>query len=431
MRNRRTRLFVASSLVLGLLPGLAAANSTTWRDRDDQDRALSIASLTAGHIEDQPTVTVQFDRALRPEAMGEKDFIVLMIDSDGEHPNEEWAYFVAVDGQLQRFSYNPHSEETHEIDESTFSRPTPESLEIRVTPFAPGEGHIFAAGSYTESAPGCAKGCWDRAPNRGGLIHDWTVPWVHAVREPSTWTFQRTLMFYWEASDVGLSGFRRSTLMMSEPGSGKWHAVATRDEPGRYKVFVRPLNQGSNVMLRPVAQDGAGNKTIGPIRRTRVPWDQGNPNGPGAFTGMWQEEMTHAFGGTVHVSNAAMDSLTFPGAGNLYCFQGWWGPDPVRATFEVGGETIEIDTVSSPPTYSDGYPKCIDVETVEERTATLTVHAGRVSVDWYWAGIYPSETDTTTEQRAAAHLLGTPEMVVPRAEMKARSETVRAAISRS
>lgn len=433
MNARTASLLVASALVTGL-PGLAAANTWTWRDGDDHTRPLSIASVTAGHFTDEalqvrPTVTITFDQTFRPEEMGPKDFLIVPIDSDAEAPNEEWAYFFAVDGQLQRASYNPHSEETYSIHESTFSQPTPESLEIEVTGYAPGEGHIFAAGSYTESAPGCEEGCWDWAPDRGGLIHDWRVPWVHGVREPSQWTYQRTLTFYWEASDVGLSGFERSTLMRTTPGSGKWRPVSIQDEPGRYKILVRPLNQGSNVMLRPVARDGAGNKTFGPIRRTRVPWDQGNPNGPGTFEGKWQEKMSHGFGGTVHVSKAAGDSLRFSGNGNLYCFHGWWGPDPVRATFEVGGETIEIDTVSSSPTYNDGYPKCIDLETAAERTATLTVHEGPLSVDWYWTGIYDSEFEPVTEEVEATRPHLAPGISWEKARMKAGSESARAAVS--
>ena len=402
MLDTRARLLAATSLVFALLPGLAFADSWTWRDRDDLDRPLSIRSVTAGHLDDKPMVTVTFDQPLRPEEMGEKDFVVLTVDSDGKAPNEEWAYFFAYEGQLHRVSYNPHSDEAHEIDESTFSRPTPESLEIQVTPFAPGEGHIFAAGSYTESAPGCAKGCWDWTPNRGALIHDWTPPWVHGVTEPATWTFQRTLKFYWEASDVGLSGFRRSTLLMSRPGSGRWEAVAKRAKPGRYVVFIRDLNQGSNVMLRPVAVDGAKNKTFGPIRRTRVPYDQNNERGGATFSGTWVEEGAPAFGGTVHTSTAPMDSLTFSGNGNLYCFYGTWGPG-VRATFEAGGETVEIDTLAGDD-YPGGYPTCIDTETVEDRAATLTVHAGRVSVDWYWAGIYPAEPATAEEESADSPL---------------------------
>lgn len=433
--KRSRRALIASSLVLGLLPGLAAANSWTWRDRDDQDRPLSIASVTAGHVEDppdghMPTVTVTFDQPLRPEEMGPKDFVIVLIDSDGKEPNEEWIYLIAVDGRLERVSYNPHSDEASSIYEGTFRFPTPESVEIDVTRFAPGEGHIFAAGSYTESAPGCAQGCWDWAPNRGGLIHDWTPPWVRGMTEPSPWTFQRTLKINWEVSDVGLSGFRKSSLMMSEPGSGKWHAVATRKKPGRYKVFVRDLNQGSNVLLRPVAQDGANNKTIGPIRRTRVPWDQANPNGPGTLAGMWREEMRHAFGGTVHTSTAPGDSMTFAATGNLYCVYAVWGPDPAQVTFEVGGETIEYGTPGGTG-YTGGYPICIDAETVDERTATLTVHAGLVSVDWYWAGIYPSEIEATPEEAPSGDQEPAPEMPLPKGEMKTGSEAVRTALSRS
>lgn len=419
MPNLRARLLGAATVLFVLLPGLALADDWTWRDRDDLDRRLSIHSVTAGHDEEGPTVTVTFDRALRAEDMGEKDFVIVAIESDGEEPNEEWIYLVSIDGQLQRFSYNPHSEETYQIADYTWSQPIPESVTFKVTAFSPGHSHAFFAGSYTETAPGCAEGCWDKAPNRGGLIHDWTPPWVHAVREPSTWTYQRTLKFYWEASDYGLSGFRSSTLLMSTPGSKKWEPIARRNKPGRYVVFVRPLTQGSNVMLRPVAVDGAKNKTLGPIRRTRVPYDQTNPKGGRTFTGKWAEEATTSFGGTVHTSTAPMDTFSYKARGTLYCFHGWWR-EGVRATFEVGGETVEIDTLAGGS--ASGFPTCIETETAERRTATLTVHEGRVSVDWYWAGIYPPATDTAEDEPAAreGHLVPTSTAPSARAMVNAR-----------
>lgn len=434
MRQVATRLLLSSALVSVLMQGLAAADSWTWRDRDDQSRPLSIHSVTAAHDDEGPTVTVAFDQPMRPEEMGEKDFIIVAVDSDGEEPNEEWIYLVSVEGQLQRFSYNPRTEEAYPIADWTFSRPTPESVTVKVTAHAPGYSHAFFAGSYTESAPGCAGGCWDSVPYRGGLIHDWTPPQVKGVREPSTWTFESTLKFYWEALDYGLSGFRRSTLLMTEPGSGKWRVVATRTEPGRYQLRIRGLEQGGNVGLRPVAQDGAGNKALGPIRRTRLPYDQANPDAPGRFTGLWAEEETNAFGGSVHTSTAPMDSLVFPGRGNLYCFHGRWGPDPVRATFEAGGETVEIDTLAGGG-YSDGFPTCIETATVEPRSATLVVHAGRVSVDWYWAGVYPPETDVAerrvVDHSASGDLPPARSLVVPARDLEAGARAVRGLLNRS
>ncbi|MFN2588187.1 MAG: hypothetical protein ABR613_08720 [Actinomycetota bacterium] len=410
MRKVAAGLLAASLLGFGLVQAPATADSWTWRDRGGPARTLSIRSVSAGHYGYGPTVTITFDRPLRASQMGPKDFVILDVDSDGRGKSEEWTYLVSVRGRFRRFAYNPHSDSVSEIHRSSFSFPTPRSVRLEVTNYSPGHSQAFAVGSFTKTAPGCGGGCWDVVPNRGRLIHDWTPPQIKAVTEPSPWTFEPYVRFTWEALDYGLSGFKRSALLTSEPGSGRWKVVQVRTSPGRYRLRI-PVEQGAHVMLRPVAQDGARNKTLGPVRRTRVPYDQGNRDAPGTFTGAWTEEETDAYGGTIHRSTAPMDSFSFLATASVYCFHGWWGPDPVRATFEAGGETIEIDTF---PTggQSDGYPKCITLPAVEERVATLTVQAGRLSLDWYWAGVgegngYPSSREVAAhpvESRAGGSM---------------------------
>ena len=409
MKKLIAGLVLSSLLGLGLVTAPATADSWTWRDRGGTVRPLSIESIGAGHNANGPTVKITFDRPLRPSQMGPKDFIIVDIDSDGRGKSEEWLYLVSIRGRLTRFGYNPHSDTVAETHGSTWRRTRPRSVELSITPYAPGESHMIAVGSYTETAPGCGGGCWDVVPNRGRLIHDWTPPQIKAVTEPALWQFGPDLQFTWTALDTGLSGFLRSTLLRTTPGSGKWGVVQVRTSPGRYRLRI-PLEQGDNVMLRPVVLDGARNKTLGPVRRVRVPYDQGNPNAPGTFTGMWTEEETEAsYGGTIHTSTAPMDSMGFSGKGNLYCFLARWGPEPVRATFEAGGEVVEVDTFPAGG-YSDGFPLCIPTETVEDRVATLTVHLGAVSIDGYWAGVAPEPATATrpradrTSQTAGSHL---------------------------
>lgn len=402
MRKLVAGVALSSSLALGLVAAPATADSWTWRDRGGSPRNLSIKSVSAGHTRSGPTVTITFDRPLRASQMGRKDFVVVDVDSDGRGKSEEWAYLVSVGGRLRRFAYNPHSEGMSEIDRSTFSFPTPRSVRLKITNYAPSYSQIFAVGAYTETAPGCGGGCWDTVPNRGRLIHDWTPPLITAVADLPTWTLGTDVRFTWQAVDYGLSGFRHSTLLMSEPGSGKWKTVQVRTAPGRYRLRI-PVKQGAHLMLRPVAQDGAKNKTRGPVRRTRVPYDQSNPDGSATFTGAWAEEQqTSAWGGTVHTSTMPMDAFAFSAKAKASCFYGRWGPDPVRATFEVGGETMEFDTLAGGG-FSDGRPKCITLATVEERVATLTVHAGRLSVDWYWAGVAEGDGSGAGSRQVAAH----------------------------
>jgi hypothetical protein len=380
-------LLLSASLALGLVATPAAADSWTWRDRGGDARVLSIRSISASHQANGPALTITFDRALRPSQMGRRDFIVVDVDSDGRGKSDQWIYLVSIRGRLRRFSYNPRTDTVHPIAGYTFSRPTPRSVRLSLSDFVSEYSVAMAVGSYTETAPGCAGGCWDTVPNRGRLIHDWTAPQILAVTEPNLWNLLDYVRFTWETRDYGLSGFKRSTLLRGEPGSGRWEPVQVRTEPGRYRLRV-PVEQGANVLLRPVAQDGARNKTMGPIRRVRVPYDQSNPEGPGTFSGQWAEaDEEYAYGGTVHTSTAPAAALSFSGRGNVYCFHGRWGQEPVDATFEAGGETVEINTFpggSAPP---GGQPVCITLPSVEDRVATLTVDLGRLSVDWYWEGI--------------------------------------------
>ncbi|HEV2754546.1 MAG TPA: hypothetical protein VG318_02060 [Actinomycetota bacterium] len=407
MRKLIAGVLAPACLALGLVAAPATADSWKWRDRGGPEGFLSIESVGVGHRGNGPTATITFDRPLRPAQMGPKDFVILDVDSDGRGKSDEWIYLVSIRGRLRRFSYNPHSETVHAVAGYTFSRPTPRSVQLSLSSYVSEYSFAFAAGAYTETSPGCGGGCWDTVPNRGRLIHDWTPPQIKAVTEPHPWTLNTYVRFTWEALDYGLAGLKRSTLLMSEPGSGKWKVVQVRTEPGRYRLRI-PVEQGANVMLRPTAIDGTMNKTLGPVRRTRVPYDQSNADGPGTFTGMWtEEEQPYAWGGTLHRSTAPMDTFAYSATANVYCFHGQWGPDAVRATFAVGGETMEFDTLGAGG-YSDGYPKCITLDTVEERVATLTVQAGRMGVDWYWAGVGEGNGYDQPSREVAAHPVESP-----------------------
>ncbi|HEV2754547.1 MAG TPA: hypothetical protein VG318_02065 [Actinomycetota bacterium] len=382
---RKAVSVAVASVLLGTTLGAApaTADSWTWRDRGGGRGPLSIQSVNAGHGRyRQPMLTITFDRALDPAAMGRRDFVVVDLELNGRGKTDLLVYFASVRGRLRTFSYEPRWKTWG--GGVPFSRPTPRTLRLGLPANYEVGGAAFAVASYSEAA-GCGEACWDVVPNRGYLVHDYTAPEFSAMVAPAEFWFEPEVPVWWRARDRGLSGLRDTTLMVSDAGSGKWRRVATRRAPGRSRVVV-PGVEGKHMMFQTIARDRAGNVTKSPFVLTRVPYDQANPEGPGTLVGAWlEEERPDAQGGTVHVSTAPGDSLSFPGKGNLFCVILQWVGGPMEATFEVGETSHRLTQSAGDNQYR--LPYCITTPEPGETTAKLTVIAGRLGVDGYWAGL--------------------------------------------
>lgn len=378
MRRVVALLVVTVALAAGVVP--AGADVWTWGDKGGGGGPLAITSVRATHGSLVPLLVVRFDGRLKPRAMGRRDFVV-DVEMDGRGKSEKWIYFVAVRGQLRTFTYYPKSKSTV-VDNIGFSSgpryimlPTMDSWE-----HAQYGGHAFAVGSYSESAPGCAKGCWDVAPNRGYLVHDYTAPEITAFSAPQAYWYEPEVPVGWRVKDRGLSGIREIFLRTSEAGTGEWRRVTTRREAGRHEASL-PAVEGSHMMFQVVAQDRARNVAASDFRLTRIPFDQVSETGPGAFEGLWIEEPDDtAHGGTVHTSTLPMDSFSFSDDANEFCVIARWAGDAGSATLAAGEDSADI----GPGAMLEPY--CVETDTIEQQTATLTVQTGRLSVDAYWSG---------------------------------------------
>lgn len=381
---------VLSLAMASLVAGPVSADTWTWRDKGRNRGPLSIASVKIAHDQGyggDVTLTIAFDEPLDPERMGRDDFVVVDIQSDARGKSEFWVYFVAHRGRLRSFIYYPKSREVSS-DGAYFRRPTHRSIKMLSLDHyeqTGGGGLAFAVGAYSETGPGCSGGCWDVTPNRGYLIHDYRRPDLYYFSAPEGFWLEPQVPVRWRARDQGLSGLREARLETSQAGSGRWRTVATRPA-GAQRVSVATV-EGAQMMFRLSARDGAANVTRSDLAITRIPYDQASETGPGSFTGAWlEQEDPDNLGGTVHTSTAPLDSLSFPGKGNLYCVHLGWGPnEAARVRLQAGEEFADFEH----GVVEDGYelPYCLTTTEVEERTATLTVFAGRVSVDWYWSGI--------------------------------------------
>jgi hypothetical protein len=413
-----SRIFAVSVLLMGaLVASPASADSWKWRDKAGGKGPLSIAAVRAGHGSSGPNLTITFDRRPEPAAMGAKDFVVVDVEADLGDKSERWIYLVGVRGRLRTFSYYPKSDSVV-VDEMAFERSGRRSVVLfplydhEATYYG---GHAFAVGSYSETGSGCGRGCWDVVPERGYLIHDYTGPdivWFNTPNPDPEFPFwyRSKMPVSWRVEDRGSSGIRRVMLMTSDVGTGEWRRAATERPDGFHRVTFHkiavPAVEGSHVMFRLVAEDGARNVTTSPVSTTRIPYDQANESGPGTFMGLWSEEdYRGAQGGTVHTSNVPIDSLSIPGEGDTYCVILRWVTASGSATLEAGDSSTEITQPSHVGDYL--WPYCVQAERVAEQTATLRIQSGRVSVDGYWTGVDASSADDGSRRpRSFAGALG-------------------------
>lgn len=395
-------------LALGLGP-VAVADSYTWRDPGGRG-PLAISSVRIGHWPDSgmPRVTITFDRPLKASLMGPKDFIVLDYEGTGKRPSEGWIYVVKRQGRLFSFEYNPTTGETY--GSIGFTRPTPRSLDLVPWNYNVG-GYAVAAASYSENAAaGCSGGCFDVAPNRGYLVHDWTAPEFKQFVTPTPtdeFWYEPTIPVTWRATDMGLSGLARTSVVWREPKEQKWKPLVTRKGGGRQEARVAAV-EGAHMLIQGEAEDGAGNVGTSYPSILRIPWEDANPSGPGIFTGAWaREEDPEAFQGSFNVA-AGPATLTFTDTGNMYCVVvKTLDLEPARARLQVGGGGTQ-DVVHDAGAPGSRYPVCVGAEDAAEHTATFAVIAGRLGVDGYWAGDYRGESapaEETDPAARAAHVL--------------------------
>lgn len=399
MRKLVIGLLLSSALALGLVQTPATADSWTFRDRSGGRGPLAIRSVKAGHWPSgAPWITVTFDRPLNPSRMGPKDFFVLDYEGNGAPPSEGWIYVVAERGRLKTFEHNPSTGETY--SSIGLERPTARSL--RVIPWNYNQGGIaLAAATYSkDAAAGCRGGCWDFAPNRGYLAHDWTAPQFESFTAPDPdddFWYEPEIPVTWRITETGFSGLRRTSVVWRDPRATEWLKLVTRRGDGAQQADVEAV-EGAHMLLRGVAEDGAGNVGTSYSSILRIPFDDASPSGRGTFLGAWtREDDPGAMSGSVNIGMGPAATFGFSDTADLYCVVvRTVDQQPARIRLQVGDQSRDAAVDVGLP--AARFPICVGTEEIAQQSATFVVLAGRIGVDGYWAGEQGSFSARTTSR---------------------------------
>lgn len=372
------------------MPGLAGANDGTFVDRVGGRGPLAIEKVEYGHAHGYPVFTITFDRPLDLSSWTRDDYFVVAFDWKGTTRADGLLYFLKYRGRLTNLTYFPRMKATG--SGADFRRTGPRTI-VTEAPLAAQHypGFAFAAGSWFEGGAVCPKGCWDAAPERGWILHDFTGPRVTRFRVPERATATEgrlAIPVSWHVHDTGRSGLDEHALLWRPAGATDWiPAARTRDNGAA--SFELPAEEGGHVEVMVRASDRAGNVTETPVRQVTVPFDQASGSGNAAFTGAWAETTREgAYFGTIHVSNTPHDELVFSGTGTEYCIAYSTGAGFTDGTMSVGDQSQFLSMSGQGVecmTFESAIPRVVRVKPGPGRINTETgYHPDVINVDAYW-----------------------------------------------
>jgi hypothetical protein len=198
---------------------------------------------------------------------------------------------------------------------ATASRPGSRSVTVRISRRLLGSplGYRWIAASEYTSSTICPRGCLDRVPNRGTVLHDITPPSIafDALGVPGSTS--ATIPF--SVADNGGSHISAWRLQERRFGQTSWATIGTGSTSGSHAVHVTKA-EGDNFEYRVVATDGGGNVTVSRVRRLSFPID--DTNARITYTGTWTaagdaEDYLTTLHSTSDFAAPATFSITFQG----------------------------------------------------------------------------------------------------------------------
>jgi hypothetical protein len=218
---------------------------------------------------------------------------------------------------------------------ATASRPGSRSVTVRIprrllgTPL----GYRWIAASEYTSSTVCPRGCLDRAPNRGTVLHDITPPTVSFAGLGVPASTSATIPF--SLADKGGSQIRSWRLQERPFGQTTWSTIGTGTTSGSHTVSVTKA-EGDNFEYRVVATDGGGNDSVSPVRRLSFPIDDASAQI--TYTGSWttpgdSEDYLTTLHSTSDFAAPATFSITFQGTSIRIVARGscGWGTTSIDA----------------------------------------------------------------------------------------------------
>lgn len=186
------------------------------------------------------------------------------------------------------------------LGSASASRPNARTVRVSILRSRLGNpvGYRWKAHSQYRAAGACRRGCIDKAPNLGRVLHDIRAPAIVLTSFPAIPpNVEYDVSF--RVSDAGGSGLRRWQLQHRPLGTSSWTTVAS-GTAGGVKSHHHVSAEDNDDQFRVVAADRQGNATVSPIRLVSVPVDDDALT----YTGTWATDGTpDDFLGTLHSSS--------------------------------------------------------------------------------------------------------------------------------
>jgi hypothetical protein len=330
-------------LIALLVEAPAVANTIVRTDGNDTKGPLDLASVRVTHGSGgsvfRMTTRAPFTNK---QVNGKQGFFEIDFDTNGDrNPN----YFVVVvrrHAKMRGWLFKGNGDLiTRKLAAARTGRTA--RVTVPLSRIGDPKSYDFSAFSVFFAKP-CMRDrpCIDSIPNNYPLIrHDLTGPTFTWNPEPPTYSTDVSagLSFpvtFSVADDTFGSGVKDWTLQRRAVGTSTWVEVATGTAHNPTRT-VGGLAEGTSYDLRVIVHDNQGNRTIGPLARTSVPYDDAN-----AFLtytpGTWVDGPTEGQFRTTTQEGSTGDEVSFEVvAGHEFCILGGPGSDDAAATLVVGG----------------------------------------------------------------------------------------------
>jgi hypothetical protein len=280
--------------------GNALADTKRISDGNDRPGPLDIRSATHGHAGARVVHTISTFSTWRVGLLGPNtpNLFALEISTDPDPALERVVLIFSANGRMAARVFRLPGGRF--IGSASASRPNARTVRVSILRSRLGNpgGYRWKAHSQYRAAGACRRGCIDKAPNLGRVLHDITAPAIVLTSFPAIPAdIEYDVSF--NVSDAGGAGLRSWQLQHRPFGTPGWTTVDSGTTGGS-KSYHHVSAEDNDDQFRVVAADRQGNATVSPIRLVSVPVDDDALT----YTGTWATGGTpDDFLGTLHSSS--------------------------------------------------------------------------------------------------------------------------------
>jgi hypothetical protein len=319
--------------------GNALADTKRISDGNDRPGPLDIRSATHGHAGARVVHTISTFSTWRVSLLGlnTPNLFALEISTDADPALERLVLIFSANGRMVANVFRLPGGRF--LGSASASRPNARTVRVSILRSRLGNpvGYRWKAHSQYRAAGACSRGCIDKAPNFGRVLHDITAPAIVLTSFPAIPAdIEYDVSF--TVSDTGGAGLRSWQLQHRPFGTPSWTTVDSGTTGGP-KSYHHVSAEDNDDQFRVVAVDRHGNQRISPTRLVSVPIDDDALT----YTGTWTMGGTpDDFLGTLHSSSeaGATASYTFNGQYVAWVAPGGGGGD-ARADVWIDGQFAE------------------------------------------------------------------------------------------